>query len=85
MFDKEWPYLVAELQAWERDGYLRYYGVEEGGPDGALYVIESTPGNLRRLTELQAHQFMLGLFAGKRPRFPVRTDSPVSTSAEVAA
>lgn len=85
MMDTQWPHLVRELQGWEAEGFLRYHGVEECTPRGAVYLIETTPGTTRRLTELQVHDLVLGLYAGRRPRFAVPVASTVAASRKGAA
>ena len=80
-----WPFLVRELETWHAQGYIRFHGTQQTDQMGTVYLIENASGGMRRLTELMAHEFCMGLFAGQRPRFAVADHSTVPTSAGGAA
>lgn len=78
--------IVTELEWWHDRGYIRFHGVDPAWFDGPAYLVENTPGQpVRRLTELGAAEFIMGLFAGQGPRFRVSSHSTVSTSERGAA
>ena len=78
--------LVSELEWWHGRGFIRFHGVDTTYALGVAYMVETSPGaTVRWMLEQAACEFVMGLFAGQRPRFAVPADSTIAASPKGAA